>query len=224
MLELTLVQKITVWVLPVLFAVTLHEVAHGWVACKLGDPTAKMLGRVSFNPFKHVDPIGTIILPMSLLALGGIIFGWAKPVPITWQNLKHPRRDMALVSLAGPVANLLMALLWGLLAKLGLICLGYWDYMGLSLLVLMGKAGLLINIMLMALNLLPLPPLDGGRIFMSLLPKRAAAAYSRIEPYGFFILLALVLLPPNAPSLLSYLLSPCVAFLLTLSSQILGLA
>ncbi|MDI3258830.1 MAG: site-2 protease family protein [Sinobacteraceae bacterium] len=188
--SLSVVQKLAVWALPVLFAVTLHEVAHGWVARSLGDPTAARLGRLSLNPLNHVDPLGTLLIPGLLLAFGGFIFGWAKPVPVDWRNFKHPRRDMAVVAVAGPLSNLAMALGWGLVYKYATASgatAGLWY--GLAL---MGKAGMVINVSLMVLNLLPLPPLDGGRVAVGLLPARAAYRYARIEPYGFLILLLLV--------------------------------
>jgi Zn-dependent protease len=193
MVELNLLQKIAVWVLPIVFAITLHEVAHGWVARRLGDPTAEMLGRLTLNPVKHLDPIGSVLVPGVLLLVGGFIFGWAKPVPITVNNLRNPRRDMAWVALAGPSANLLMGLLWALLARIGLYLLAA-DLVWLGRpLVYMGIAGILINAMLMVLNLLPIPPLDGGRVLTSLLPPRLAWQVSRIEPYAFFILIGLIL-------------------------------
>ena len=188
MLELSLVQKIAIWVVPVVLAITVHEVAHGWIARKLGDNTAFMLGRLTLNPLKHIDPMGTILIPgMLLLLQAGFIFGYAKPVPINWKNLHHPKRDMALVAAAGPGANLLMAIAWGLFIRLGL-SLGE---PGIAL-VYMGVAGITINIILMVLNLLPLPPLDGGRVMTGLLPGPWAYQFSRIEPYGFFILIGLL--------------------------------
>jgi Zn-dependent protease len=189
MLELNLVQKIAIWVVPVVLAITVHEVAHGWIARKLGDNTAFMLGRLTLNPFKHVDPMGTILIPgMLLLLQAGFIFGYAKPVPINWKNLRHPKRDMALVAAAGPGANLLMAVAWGLFIRLGLLL----GEPGVAL-VYMGVAGITINIILMVLNLLPLPPLDGGRVMTGLLPGPWAYQFSRIEPYGFFILIGLLI-------------------------------
>ncbi|MDH3559804.1 MAG: site-2 protease family protein [Gammaproteobacteria bacterium] len=188
MFEVSLVQKIVAWVIPVLFAITVHEVAHGWIAARLGDKTALMLGRLTLNPVKHIDPVGTILVPgLLMLMQSGFLFGWAKPVPVTWQNLKHPKRDMALVAAAGPTANLLMALGWALLIRLGLLL----GDNGLAL-VFMGTAGIFINTILMVLNLLPLPPLDGGRVMTGLLPGPLAWKFSRIEPYGFMILLALL--------------------------------
>lgn len=218
--ELTIVQKITVWVLPILFAITIHEVAHGWVALKLGDPTAKFLGRLSLNPFKHMDPMGTVILPLILLSLGGIIFGWAKPIPINQQNLRNPKRDMAFVALAGPLSNLLMAIIWLFIAKLGIL-IAPWTKDASSLFILMGQAGIVINIVLLVLNLIPIPPLDGSRVISSILPSKAASAYNRLEAYGFFILLALILLPLHGPSFLSSILSPLVGFFLKLFSNLL---
>lgn len=200
---LTIIQKIIIWSVPILFAVTVHEVAHGWVANKLGDPTAKMLGRLTLNPVKHIDLVGTIIVPLILLLIGGFIFGWAKPVPITWQNLKNPRRDSALVALAGPMANLLMIFLWAFLVKLGLY-LTSANIFGL-LLITMGSVGVWINLILMVLNLLPVPPLDGSRVVASFLPGPLAYRFNLLEPYGFFILLILI-----ATGLLAYILTPII--------------
>lgn len=186
-----LIQKIIIWVIPVIFAITAHEVAHGWVAMKLGDRTAQMMGRLTLNPFKHIDPLGTILVPGLLLMMGGFIFGWAKPVPVTYQNLRKPKTDMAWVALAGPMANLVMAVIWALATKIGFELYQSGTAVGEPMLY-MGVAGVLINTMLMMLNLLPLPPLDGGRILVSLLPGPLAWQVGRIEPYGFFILVALL--------------------------------
>ena len=185
-----LVQKITIWAIPVIFAITVHEVAHGWVAKKLGDPTADKMGRLTLNPIKHIDPIGTILVPGLLLAMGGFIFGWAKPVPVAFNNLNNPKRDMAIVAAAGPAANLIMAIGWALVIKIGLVLAASNPMF--KPLVLMGIAGININVILMVLNLLPIPPLDGGRVAVGLLPHSAGNALSRVEPYGFFILLALM--------------------------------
>jgi Zn-dependent protease len=188
MFELSLVQKIAIWIVPVLLAITVHEVAHGWVASRLGDRTALMLGRLTLNPLKHVDPVGTILIPgMLLLLKTGFIFGYAKPVPVDWRNLRHPKRDMAIVAAAGPLTNLLMAIAWALLIRTAHL-LGESG----TALVFMGVAGIFINTILMVLNLLPLPPLDGGRVLTGLLPGRWAWYFSRIEPYGFFILIGLL--------------------------------
>lgn len=190
--KLTAIQIFAVWVLPVLFAITLHEVAHGWAALYFGDKTAAQAGRLSLNPLHHIDLIGTIIVPAILLSLGGFIMGWAKPVPVDWSKLKNPRRDMALVALAGPAANLGMALFWALMAKLGYALMDGRDSLFVAL-IYMGTAGIIINLLLMILNLLPLPPLDGSRVVSGFLPPSLAARYNSIEPYGFFIILALLL-------------------------------
>ena len=215
MLDLNLVQKISIWVVPVLLAITVHEVSHGWIARKLGDNTAFMLGRLTLNPLKHVDPVGTILIPgMLLLMQAGFLFGYAKPVPINWKNLRHPKRDMALVAAAGPGANLLMALGWALLIRLGL-SLGET---GMAL-ILMGVAGITINIILMVLNLLPLPPLDGGRVMTGLLPGPLAYRFSRIEPYGFFILIGLLV-----TGVLGMVLWPVISMVMTMVVPVSGLS
>lgn len=189
-MELTLIQKIAVWLAPVLFAITVHEVAHGWVAKQLGDPTAMMLGRLTLNPLKHIDPVGTIVVPSIALLLAGFVFGWAKPVPVTWRNLKRPKRDMALVALAGPAANFLMALGWTLVLRVSVL---YHETIAwiAEPLILMSIAGVFVNCVLLLVNLIPIPPLDGGRILTGILPGPLAYRVSRIEPFGIFILLAL---------------------------------
>lgn len=185
----SIIQNIAIYAIPVIFAITLHEAAHGYVAKHFGDLTAYAQGRVSLNPVRHIDPVGTILLPLVTLWLGGILFGWAKPVPVNFAALRRPRQDMLWVALAGPGANLFMALLWGFIIKLGL-SLPESDLA--NPMVLMGEAGIKINVILMVLNLLPLPPLDGGRVATSLLPPRMAYSFSKIEPYGFMILLLLL--------------------------------
>lgn len=190
-IEFTLVQKIAIWALPVIFAITVHEAAHGYAARALGDRTAEMLGRVSLNPFRHIDPVGTVLVPGILLALGGFLFGWAKPVPVDYRNLRKPRRDMALVALAGPMSNAAMALGWALLFKFAAPAAAGGDGLWVGL-TYMGVAGIIINLILMVLNLLPLPPLDGGRVLTGLVPEPVARQLDRIEPYGFFILLGLL--------------------------------
>ena len=182
-------QQIAVLALPVLFAITLHEAAHGWVAGRLGDDTALRLGRVTLNPLRHIDPIGTILVPLATFALTGFLFGWAKPVPVDFRRLNHPRRDMALVAAAGPAANLLMMLFWGLMIRLGGGIESGW--FGVPL-IYMGLAGLLINAILAVLNMLPILPLDGGRVLASLLPRDLAASYARLEPYGLVIIILLL--------------------------------
>jgi Zn-dependent protease len=203
--ELTLLQKIAVWAIPVVFAITLHEVAHGWMALKLGDPTAKMLGRLTINPVKHIDPLGTLIIPGLLLTFGGFMFGWAKPVPITWENLRSPKRDIALVAVAGPLSNLLMALFWVLVIRFSLMAETHNIY-----LYYISIAGITINTILMLLNMLPIPPLDGGRVATGLLPGRWSWQLSRLEPYGFPILVLLL-----ATGMLGKILGPLISFFLT---------
>lgn len=191
--DFNLIQRIAIWTLPVVFAITVHEVAHGWMALRFGDRTAQMLGRLTLNPLRHIDPIGTLLVPGLLLLLpGGFIFGWAKPVPVTPENLRDPKRDMAWVALAGPGSNLLMAAFWAAIFKLGVVLWATAPWAAVPF-VEMGKAGILINMMLCVLNLLPLPPLDGGRVAMALLPGPLAARFGQIEPYGMVILLALLI-------------------------------
>ena len=183
-------QTVLIYALPVVFAITMHEAAHGWAALRLGDPTASMLGRVTLNPWPHIDPVGTVLIPLLLYfgTAGAFLFGYAKPVPVRFDRLRHPKRDMVWVALAGPGANLLQALLWGVL------------FYTLALLevqerffIEMCRAGMLVNVVMFVFNLFPLPPLDGGRILVGLLPWRPAMMVSRIEPWGFFIVMALVL-------------------------------
>ncbi len=216
--ETNVMQRLAIWVLPVLFAITAHEAAHGWVAQRLGDSTAKMLGRVTLNPLKHIDLVGTILVPGLLLLMpGGFIFGWAKPVPVTVQNLRNPKQDMALVALAGPGANLVMALLWAMIMKLGFMFSGSIDWVALPL-IYMGGAGVSINLILLVLNLLPLPPLDGGRVLVGVLPDPLAWKVNRIEPYGIFILLGLVI-----SGILGKILLPPINWLQSSIFMLLGL-
>ncbi len=180
------------WVVPVVLAITLHEAAHGFVARVFGDQTAWMLGRVTLNPLKHIDPIGTILVPGVLFLLKApFLFGWAKPVPVNFGNLRHPKRDMIWVAGAGPMANFAMAVAWALLMG-ATSPSGPWASNGLYV---MADAGVSINLALLALNLLPIPPLDGGRIAVGLLPMPAALLLARAEPYGFFVILALIAIP-----------------------------
>lgn len=192
------VRLIAAGAIPVLFAITLHEVAHGWVANKLGDSTAKMLGRLTANPIKHIDPVGTVALPigmllMSMLTVGiPFAFGWAKPIPVNTRNLRYPRRDMAIVAIAGPAANFLMAVFWTLMMSVFAHLIT--DANLNDGFVTMAKIGLAFNLMLMVLNLLPIPPLDGGRVLAGLVPRSLADVLDKIEPYGFPILILLMFL------------------------------
>lgn len=204
------IQTITVYALPVLFAITIHEAAHGYVARLFGDQTAYLAGRISLNPLRHIDPVGTVLVPAAILLLssiggGGFLFGWAKPVPVNFGNLRKPKQQMIWVAAAGPGVNLLMAILWALAMR---------TYASIGLdepfLVEMAKAGVFVNIGLMALNLLPIPPLDGGRILTGLLPARLAWRFARIEPYGFFIVILLM-----ATQTLRFFLAPFYRFGLT---------
>ncbi len=192
------IQFLTIAIIPLIFAITLHEAAHGYIASKLGDQTALIMGRVTLNPAKHIDPIGTVALPIIMLLFAGFIFGWAKPVPVAWQNLNKPRRDMALVALAGPISNLLMAILWAIIAKLAMLVFsGDTHQIAKDLALFIHRAalfGITINCVLMILNLIPIPPLDGSRVVSSLLPPRAALVYEKIEPYGIWILLGFLIL------------------------------
>lgn len=205
----SLIQTIAVYALPVLFGITLHEAAHGYVARMFGDPTAYEAGRISLNPIRHIDPVGTIAVPLFLLFTtklmggAGLLFGWAKPVPVDWGRLRRPKRDMLWVALAGPASNLVMAVIWAISLRLlivnGVAPDDFW--------VLMAFAGIQINLVLMALNLFPIPPLDGGRIVFSLLPSRLAWKYAKLEPYGLLILIVLML-----TGVLWMLLRPLLAF------------
>jgi Zn-dependent protease len=185
-----LIQTVLIYALPVIFAITLHEAAHGYAALRLGDNTAFMMGRVTLNPVPHIDLVGTLLLPLLLYlsTSGAFLFGYAKPVPVRFDQLRNPKRDMVWVALAGPGANLLQAFLWGI-ALYGLAGSGVEERFFLE----MCKAGMLTNVVMFAFNLFPLPPLDGGRIVVGLLPWRQAVLFSRVEPFGFFIVMALVI-------------------------------
>ena len=199
-----LVQTLAIYALPVLFAITLHEAAHGYVARHFGDMTAHAQGRISLNPIRHVDVIGTIVVPLAVLYMSGtkFLFGWAKPVPVNYSALRKPRQHMAWVAAAGPAANLLMALIWVLLLKLAVVQPqnGFWAFLGM-----MSQAGIVVNLVFMFLNLLPILPLDGGRILASLLPRRAAGQYARLEPLGVPLLIVLLL-----TNVLNFVLEPLV--------------
>ena len=202
-MELTAIQKVAAYALPILFAITVHEAAHGYAAKYFGDLTAERLGRITLNPLKHIDPIGTILLPALSVLLGGILFGWAKPVPVNFANLRRPKQDMLWVALAGPASNFLMALCWGvLLARVEIFPISAQEFLSQ-----VSVAGIQINLVLLVLNLFPLPPLDGGRIAVSLLPMQAAIKFARIERYGMIILIALLF-----TGILGVILSPVLRF------------
>ncbi len=187
----SLIQSILIYALPVLFAITIHEAAHGYAARHFGDDTAARMGRITLNPIRHIDPVGTILIPLMLLfaTKGAFLFGYAKPVPVRFGNLRNPKRDMVWVALAGPASNLAQAIFWGVL-------LNVLHGMGVQepFFITMCQGGVLVNVVMFVLNLFPLPPLDGGRILVGLLPMRQAALVARIEPWGFFIVLALLLM------------------------------
>ena len=227
-----LVQTVAIYALPVLFAITLHEAAHGYVARHFGDMTAHAQGRISLNPLRHVDLVGTLVVPLVILLLssGKLLFGWAKPVPVNYSALRNPRPHMAWVAAAGPGANLVMALLWAVLLRAGIAISSRSDAWlevaqshgagrlvdvvvehgagGAEYLIGVSAAGIVVNLVLMLLNLLPIPPLDGGRIVTSLLPNRAAWQFSKLEPWGVPLLLLLLLVPVYGSNVLSLILSP----------------
>ena len=209
-----IIQTISLAAIPVLFAITLHEAAHGYVARHFGDMTAWQQGRISLNPLRHIDPVGTVLVPLATLLIGGILFGWAKPVPVNFAALRRPKQDMLWVAIAGPASNLVMALGWGLLYKLAWLAP---DSYFAEPLMGMAEWGLKINIILMLLNLLPLPQLDGGRVAVSLLPHRQAWQLSKIEPYGMFILIFMAVTP-----VLGWILLPLVRLTYQLLSVLLG--
>ncbi|HQT03110.1 MAG: site-2 protease family protein [Thiotrichales bacterium 12-47-6] len=188
-----LMLTLAIWTIPVLLAITLHEVAHGWAALAFGDRTAQLLGRLSLNPLKHVDPVGTVVVPLSLLLMSWLmgsqpfLFGWAKPVPVSMQNLSHPKRDMAWVAIAGPASNFVQAIGWALLLTVSIGSATEWLHS-------MAIAGISINLILIALNLLPIPPLDGSRVLTALLPNQLGWQYNRLEPYGLLILIGLMVM------------------------------
>ena len=219
-MNLSLPQLIAVYAIPVILAITLHEAAHAWLASRLGDPTARLQGRVSANPFRHVDLVGTLLVPAvillagKLLGAGGLLFGWAKPVPVDASAFRSPRRDLGLVAAAGPGANILMALAWALALKLLIVF-----RVDIEFLLLMTQAGILCNIGLAALNLLPVPPLDGGRIVASVLPLRAAIAWYRLERFGLLIVLGLL-----ASGILGAVLTPAIRMGVDLISWLFQLA
>ena len=196
-------QTLLIYIIPLLFAITLHEAAHGWVASKLGDHTARMMGRVTLDPTKHIDPIGTIAIPLVLLlSSSGFIFGWAKPVPINFNALRNGKNGMIWVALAGPIANIVMAICWLFIMIIAI-------NMNIAALIEMGRVGILVNCVLAVFNLLPIPPLDGSRVISALLPNRLAYQYNQLEQYGLYILLGLMFLGG-----FNYLVRPWVELIL----------
>lgn len=185
-------QGIAVGAIPILFAVTLHEVAHGWAASRCGDHTARLLGRLSLNPIKHIDPVGTILVPALLWTFGGVLFGWAKPVPVAFRNLNKPKRDMVIVAIAGPIANIMMGVCWAAVYKLVMVTGLTTSFAG-EWLMSMARIGILINTLLAAFNLLPIPPLDGGRVLRGLVNESIGRFLDRIEPFGLIILVVLLM-------------------------------
>ncbi len=224
-----LIRAVSIFAIPVLFAITLHEAAHGYVARHFGDTTAAALGRISLNPMRHIDPMGTLLIPILLLAVSGgsLLFGWAKPVPVNFGALRRPKQDMLWVAAAGPAANLLQALLWGMVLRAGLWMGADANPLGLPEglhalavpMVLMGAAGIFVNLALMVLNLLPLPPLDGGRIMVSLLPGRLAWQFAQVERWGFLILVILL-----ATGVLGAVMWPLVAGSASLLGSLFGVS
>ncbi|WP_151192986.1 site-2 protease family protein [Cysteiniphilum sp. JM-1] len=197
----TYLTAFVMFIIPMLFAITLHEAAHAYIAKLRGDKTAYLMGRVTLNPIKHIDILGTIILPTAMFLLGtGFLFGWAKPVPVNFNNLKKPRQDMILVAIAGPLANFIMAIIWFLL----------WKFVPNFGFHQMAQFGVMLNLMLMVFNLLPIPPLDGSRVISALLPYKAALQYNRLERWGFLIVLLLLFIPFGQSNLLASILLPLI--------------
>ena len=210
-----LIQTIALAAIPILFAITLHEAAHGYVARHFGDMTAYREGRISLNPMRHIDPVGTILLPLLTLWMGGVLFGWAKPVPVNFGALRNPKKDMLWVAIAGPASNLVMALGWAALYKLAVM---FSENSFADAALGMAMWGIKINVVLMVLNLIPLPPLDGGRVAVSLLPHPQAMQLAKLEPYGMFILIILAITP-----VLNLILSPLVSLSFKMISLLFGL-
>lgn len=216
--ELSTIQKIAVMAMPLVFAIVFHEVAHGWVANRLGDPTARDLGRLTLNPISHIDLFGTIVMPLMLFVLtdGRMLFGYAKPVPINPYNFKDPKKGMALSSLAGPGVNIVMAVICSFLLRVvmagleGMIPETVWSWFATPVTLMLGY-GIIINVVLAVLNMIPIPPLDGSRVVYWLLPERQAAVYYRLEPYGVFILMGLIML-----GVLGKIIGPIIQPILTL--------
>jgi Zn-dependent protease len=215
---MSVAQQIAVSILPILFAITLHEVAHGWVASLYGDQTARLSGRLTLNPIKHIDLVGTIIVPLLMFVFTHFIFGWAKPVPVDARNMRNPRWNMIVVSLAGPLSNIVMGLIWALIAKLGLALLVSAPWLGQPL-FWMGVMGININAVFAVLNLLPIPPLDGGRVLMNLLPPRMGWKLQHYEQYLFIILVLLMV-----TGILSKIILPPIVLLIQSITDLFGLS
>ncbi len=214
---MSIIQKIAIGAIPVLFAITLHEVAHGRVAKYFGDTTAAARGRLSLNPIKHIDPIGTILVPIILILSIGVGFGWAKPVPVNFNYLRNPKRDMIWVAAAGPFANLVMAFFWAFVMKIGIVISSQSEWIAVPM-ILMGQVGIIVNLLLLLLNLLPIPPLDGGRILAGLAPVRFSYALAKIEPFGMFIIFGLLLM-----GYLWLILKPPLQFMSALIGRLFGI-
>jgi Zn-dependent protease len=208
-------QILLIAAIPIIFAIVLHEVAHGWIAKLHGDSTAEKYGRLTLNPVKHIDPIGTLLVPALLFMFTGFIFGWAKPVPISWNQLNQPKPDMAKVAIAGPVANLIMAFFWGIIIKITTLMLSNAT-LWVEIFYIMARIGIMINIILLVLNLIPIPPLDGSRVVTSFLPNHLAIQYNKLEKWGFLILLAFLIIPVNGMPLIWYIMSPFIQFFMRL--------
>ncbi|MCG8383144.1 MAG: site-2 protease family protein [Gammaproteobacteria bacterium] len=217
MQSLSTLQQLSIIILPVILGITVHEAAHAWAANKLGDPTARQLGRLSLNPLRHIDPIGTLLVPAVLFLFSGMLFGWAKPVPVDWSRLHEPKRDSALVAAAGPLSNLIMAVLWALVIQLAMTVGDNSPWIATPL-AYMGYAGVMINSILLVLNLLPIPPLDGSRVVASFLPEQLLRPYMQLERWGLLILIALL-----ATGMLSKIMLPLVSFVQSLVARVTGL-
>jgi len=217
MMTLTTIQQIAIWVLPIVFAITVHESAHAYTAYYFGDNTAKLQGRLSLNPIKHIDWVGTVMVPAIMVIFTGFAFGWAKPVPINFRNLKKPKSNMIWIAFAGPFSNLIMGLLWAIILRMALV--SNIEHTAILFVIFTAVAGIMINTILMVLNLLPLPPLDGSRILSGLLPARLAIAYNKLEPYGFFIIIGLMAL-----GLLGIILNPVINQVLSFMADVSGIS
>jgi Zn-dependent protease len=216
-MTLTTMQQIAIWVIPIIFAITVHESAHAYTAYYFGDNTAKLQGRLSLNPIKHIDWIGTVIIPALMIVFTGFAFGWAKPVPIDYRNLKKPKTDMMWIAFAGPFSNLMMGVIWAIILRLALV--SHIEHTAILFVIFTAVAGIMINTILLVLNLLPLPPLDGSRILSGLLPTRLSVAYDKLEAYGFFIIIALMVM-----GLLGIILNPFINLVLSFMAEVSGVS